>query len=135
MSSSGVPDWVDHTLNGGSVRVPKKWEVGELAVDDLLAGAVVERTRWTLTVSVEAGTLRGEPLEAGSWWRVPLRAGVLARWDERDQPTVGDRVAFKYLGRTGDGECPRIDFACGLHRVAEPATSGTFQEAAGPWDG
>jgi hypothetical protein len=116
-----VPDWVEHTLNGGSVRVPKHWQVEDLAADDLLAGPVVERTRWTLTVSVEAGTLNGEPLEAGSWWRVPIRVGVLARWDERDQPSVGDKVALKYLGRTGGGKVQRIDFACGLHRAVEPA--------------
>lgn len=110
--------WVEEALNGSSFRFAHLWtpEPG-----DMLAGTVTERgesmSRWGLatylSVKVEVGTLAGQPLAPGSWYRVYAAPAVLKRWLERDQPQIGDRVALRYWGLLVTGDRRAHKFECG----------------------
>lgn len=107
-------NWIEQALNGNSVRVPTKWE--PVTAGDLLAGTVAERTRHTLTVVVEQATIGGEEIPAGEWRCVRLdRAGVLRKWDRRDEPAVGQKVAIQFLGTRGTAHGSlRKNYAAGV---------------------
>lgn len=121
----GDAGWVDAALNGASTRIPSWFRPAKAG--DTWAGGIRERTENTLTISIEYGIEDGEPIGEGEWKRIDLRRyRILAAWDRRDQPAVGERVAVRYLGKCGPNGW-RHDFAAGVHRAVEP-------EPAAPWE-
>jgi len=102
------PDWVAKRLNGKAGQRPSPfWSPEE---GDWVCGTVVElgsmRSRFsddpkpTMTLRVEAGTMRGLAMEPCSWARVPLSHASLAAWVRRESPQVGEQVAIEYAGKT-----------------------------------
>lgn len=110
--------WIPKALNGSSYRSAIPWHPSP---NDLLAGVVTEvgdaLSKWGelnyLIVKAEAGSMGGEALQAGSWYRVNVGAAVLRRWFMRDNPVPGDRVALRYLGLRREGDYQAHEFELG----------------------
>lgn len=102
-----LPTWAQSALNGEGAHTPVSWRPKP---GDVVAGEVV--TRFTsrptkfrpegcpvLVLRVEAGTLAGEPLEAGAWAQVWCGTQTLHDFVNRESPQVGDKIAVRFHGK------------------------------------
>lgn len=118
------PDWVKRRLNGRAGMRPSPFWVP--VEGDWICGEVVELGRVpsrfgdpkpVMTIRVEAGTQRGAAVEPCSWATIALSHTWLARWVDREDPHVGEKVAIEYAGRVhSPSGSYRHEYVCGVER-------------------
>lgn len=119
------PEWVLKRLNGVAGQRPAPFWTPEEG--DWICGTVVElgdqrsyfgpEPKPTMTIRVEAGTMRGVAMEPCSWARLSISHAGLAAWMRRESPQVGERVAVEYAGRVGTASGSyRHEYVAGVER-------------------